>query len=573
MPDRCPGGFVKTAGCDGSLHLDDLAEASAVLDPSGRILACNQVWQSRFSRRNLLRQLAEDPLRTDFRELLSQLLEETLDGCTAEFAWSEGIWLRATGRRLHNSSVTFLVRMEDVSEAHRRNTHLARLQHLVEQLPDPVFFLDAQSGQTVYANPAVLEAMQISSQEEMQPSNYGPIFAREDLEKLVQRLSFCGALKLESAPRTAMGRRFPADLSVLLVKSDEKPLIAGVLRDSSERKRQLAALQTTGSRLQAILASSPVAIVTFTLEGLIALWNPAAERIYGWTAEEVLLKASPFPDTLSGDSIREMIEQGSTLTLQLVRQCKEPDRSVHLSLSICPLLNENGQLTGFLEVAEDITDRVNEDLLRSNRRMLESREAERLSLAREIHDGPMQELIAVGFALSEARHATGASQALPQVQAAVLQVVRHLRAVITRLRPAGLEEFGLAVSVEGMVDRLGRDMLAPPATRLHLEPIVELSASQELCLFRIVQEAYQNCLRHGQASKVSISLRGVNSSAELTVQDDGQGFSAPDRLGDLAAEEHYGLLGMQERAVLANGTFQLESKPGQGTRIRVTIPL
>lgn len=557
-----------------SLHLEDLAEPSALIDLTGRVVSCNQVWFERFSKLNLLRQLAETPSRAEFRQLLTQLLNETLDACTTEFAWSEEVWLRASVRRLRDNPARLLVRLEDVSEARRRNTHLARLQHLLEQLPDPVFLLDPHSGTTVYANPAVLDAMQITSQAEIQSSNYGPLFEPDGLSNLVQKLTYCGALKLESTPRTATGRRFCAELSVMLVKSDGQPLLAGVLRDNSERKRQLAALQSTGSRLQAILEAAPVAIVTFTLEGLIAVWNPAAERIYGWTEEEVMLQPSPFPDYLSSESIQEVLEQGSTLTLQLIRQCKQPDRSVHLSLSICPLLNEDGQLVGLLEVAEDITDRVNEDLLRSNRRMLESREAERLSLAREIHDGPMQELIAVGFSLSEARHQLAAGdQVIPPMQAAVLQILRHLRAVIARLRPAGLEEFGLLVSVEGLVDRLARDVASPPETRLHLEPIEQLSPAQELCLFRIVQEAYHNCLRHGQANSVSISLRGVNSHAELTVQDDGRGFAAPERLRDLAAEEHYGLVGMQERAVLANGTFQLESKPGLGTRIRVTIPL
>ncbi len=554
---------------------EDLSEAAAVIDHSGRILGCNQEWRHFVSQRNFLRQLAKNSARLGFRELLMQLFRRTANHCVGDFAWSETRWVRASARVLRKNESQWLIRLEDISAQMAKQIELQRLQSLLDQLPEPVFFLNPGSGETVYANPALLEMMEVQKAiSDLRPVHFGPMFEPESLPKLTERLAYSGSLSLNLTPRTSLGRRFPARLDVMLLKGGARPLLAGVLHNHSERRRQLAVLQSTSSRLQAILESAPVAIITFTLEGLVSSWNPAAQRIFGWSAQEVVLKGSPFADYLSEDSVREVVEKGLTITLQLKRRCKDGGW-VHLSLSVCPLLNEQGMLTGLLEVAEDITDRVNQDLLASNQAMLESREAERLSLAREIHDGPLQELMVIGFSLAEARQlgVVAGLQGLTPIQQAVVQVAQGLRAVVTRLRPAGLQEFGLVPSLEGAVARLARDYPDAPDTTLNLESIAALTASQELCLFRIVQEGYQNCLRHGRPRSVTISLRQVDSEAELLLQDDGRGFCVPSRLSELADSEHYGLLGMQERTLLSGGSLEVDSQPGKGTRIRVLIPL
>lgn len=554
---------------------EDLSEAAAVIDYSGRILGCNQEWRNFVSRRNFLRQLAKNTGRLGFRELLMQLFRRNLDHCVGDFAWSETRWVRASARVLKRNQAQCLIRLEDISAQMASQVELQRLKSLLEQLPEPVFFLNPGSGETVYANPALLEMMEIqTASPDLRPVHFGPIFDPESLPKLTERLAFAGSMSLNLTPRTSQGRRFPARLDVMLLKGGPRPLLAGVMHNHSERRRQLAALQSTSSRLQAILESAPVAIITFTLEGLVSSWNPAAQRIFGWAAEEVVLKGSPFPDYLSEESVREVIENGSTIALQLKRRCKDGGW-IDLSLSVCPLLNEMGLLTGLLEVAEDVTDRVNQDLLASNQAMLESREAERLSLAREIHDGPLQELMVIGFSLAEARQLGGTAgiHSLTPIQQAVVQVAQGLRAVVSRLRPAGLQEFGLVPSLQGAVARLSREYPDAPETTLDLENIATLTPSQELCLFRIVQEGYQNCLRHARPRSVTISLRQINAEAELLLQDDGLGFCVPSRLSELADSEHYGLLGIQERTLLSGGSLVVDSQPGKGTRIRVLIPL
>lgn len=553
------------------LDLEDLAEAAAVLDREGRILISNAVWNKRFRAANVLEQLAGSLERRDFRSQLQQLFQGLTRECAGDFAWSPGSRVQARCRELLRTPGQFLLRLDE-STASVRHRHL---QSLVDQLSEAVFLLDPSDGSTLYVNAALLRLMEVRERQiAFSPEQYGRVFRPELLPGLCRRLGLTGPLGLELDLKTTRGRGFAAQLQVLLLAGGPQPVLAGVIQDISEKRSQSRQLSAGAARLQAILESSPVAIVTFTLEGMVASWNPAAESIYGWSAEEVLLRVSPFGAELTHQLILDIMADGTTVSLQVARRCKGGE-IVEVSLSVCPLLDEHGLLAGLLEVGENVTGRIRAERLASDARILEGREAERLTLAREIHDGPMQELLVIGFALAEAEHVAGRAENphLAPIQASLLQVSVQLRSVLSRLRPACLDEVGLAASLQNIVDRTSQEFTQPPETRLHIEPVAGLTPSQELCLFRIVQEAYQNVLRHARARRVDISLCSVDSNLELRVTDDGRGFEAPGQLGDLGKQEHYGLLGMEERAALCGGTLRVLSEPEHGTRIQVTIPL
>lgn len=216
-----------------------------------------------------------------------------------------------------------------------------------------------------------------------------------------------------------------------------------------------------------------------------------------------------------------------------------------------------GQALGYLLV---ITDPVRQrsDLLESNQQLLESREAERMSLARELHDGAVQELIAIGFSLAELLRRLKVElpeldeTPIRQLQGSVLAVIRRLRALVTDLRPAGLEEFGLSASVEGLAAKLLRDYPAGE-TEIHfeLQELPELTHPEQLCLFRATQEGLSNCLKHARASNIWITLRqDAEGPVQLTIQDDGVGFEVPADLSEFIRSEHFGLAGMAERVRL-----------------------
>lgn len=202
------------------------------------------------------------------------------------------------------------------------------------------------------------------------------------------------------------------------------------------------------------------------------------------------------------------------------------------------------------------------------RRLAAAREAERAHFARELHDGPVQDLCAVQLAL-------GASDAGEPAREAVNGVVSELRALCDQLRPASLDAFGLVAALSALTDRAGwhtHDL----DVRFRADDTVRqlderLDAERQLALYRIGQEALNNALEHAGATRIEIELAVEGRHLVLTVEDDGTGPPGESALA-LAERGHYGLLGMQERADLLKGSLIVAPGPLGGTRVSLHYP-
>ena len=206
------------------------------------------------------------------------------------------------------------------------------------------------------------------------------------------------------------------------------------------------------------------------------------------------------------------------------------------------------------------------------RRLAAAREAERAHVARELHDGPVQDLCAVQMALGGA---TGGEAA----REAVTQVVGELRSLCDELRPSALDAFGLTAALAALADRAGwsdggrvdvRFRTGPEAPGVADGPA--LSDEKRLALYRIAQEALNNALQHAGAGRVDLALAWDGAALRLTVDDDGGGPPARSAL-DYAARGHYGLLGMSERADLLRADLDLTRSPLGGTRVALAVPV
>ncbi len=336
-------------------------------------------------------------------------------------------------------------------------------------------------------------------------------------------------------------------------------------------------MRKLSSQLQATLGAEPVALATYCLEGLVLFWNSRAEEIYGWSESELFEKPAPFSRN-HFRSVLSCLQDGCGPLNSVVSRNRKDGSQVKVNQSLCPLFDAQRSLIGVLEFSQEVVGSLPTQS-RLNLELIESREAERASLAREMHDGPLQELMSIGFCCSEvereldAAHPDVIKSELQHLRDSVLQVGRSLREVIRRLRPGQVEELGLAVSLEEFIGRSSRDLGETPKIRLDLEDQPYLTSAQGLCLFRIAQEAFHNCLRHAQARNITIKLWRNSTQVALEICDDGQGFVVPSNIRDMSESEHYGLLGMNERSKLLGASFHLESTLGQGTRVRVSINL
>ncbi len=204
-------------------------------------------------------------------------------------------------------------------------------------------------------------------------------------------------------------------------------------------------------------------------------------------------------------------------------------------------------------------------------------EDERRRLARELHDGPVQALIALNQRVQlvqlnlkgTAPEATTRLTELRQMTSALLEDVRR---VIRALRPIYLEDLGLLPALEMLARDLESTTGIPAAFHSQGAP-ARLAPEREIAAYRFAQEALSNIARHSQATQAAVEAVFEPGRFTLRVRDNGQGFTPPERLGDLAADSHFGLLGMQERAELVAGRVAIHSAPGQGTKVELHLPL
>jgi signal transduction histidine kinase len=212
--------------------------------------------------------------------------------------------------------------------------------------------------------------------------------------------------------------------------------------------------------------------------------------------------------------------------------------------------------------------------------LTQGQEDERKRLARELHDETVQSLIALDQRVQMAQKALGRDPPacfaqLDELRAMTTEVVQEVRRFSRNLRPIYLEDLGLIPALEMLTrDATSGSAAAGLATSFRVtgEP-KRLTAEREMALYRIVQEALNNVASHSKASCADVNVTFTESEVAVTIADDGAGFAIPDRPGELAEAGHYGLLGMRERAELADGWLSIESEPGHGTRIEIHLPV
>jgi len=204
-------------------------------------------------------------------------------------------------------------------------------------------------------------------------------------------------------------------------------------------------------------------------------------------------------------------------------------------------------------------------------------EEERKRLARELHDDTIQTLIALGqrveMAQRQSEHDPAqAVERLDELKGMVNTTVAEVRRFTRALRPIYLEDLGLQPALEMLVQDVRAQSGMEATLQISGAPR-RLGEELELAVYRIAQEALSNVVQHSGARRADVRLQHTVDEVILTVSDDGAGFDVPNRPEELARLGHFGLVGMRERAALAGGRLEITATPGQGTRVRVVLPM
>ena len=200
-------------------------------------------------------------------------------------------------------------------------------------------------------------------------------------------------------------------------------------------------------------------------------------------------------------------------------------------------------------------------------KLVRAQEDERRALSRELHDEVGQSFSAVLMEAENLLDMEPAAEVRPHLEALrslAEKGMNEIRNMALLLRPSMLDDFGLLPALNWQA----RETAKRTGMRVQIDSEVqdELPDEHKTTIYRIVQEALNNCARHAQATTVQVSVRGENGQILLNVQDDGSGFD-PQRVRGL------GLLGMEERVRHLGGEFEIDSKPGRGTLLRIALPL
>lgn len=261
-----------------------------------------------------------------------------------------------------------------------------------------------------------------------------------------------------------------------------------------------------------------------------------------------------------------------------LKQVQESLRQTHASLESqvaertaqLRLLNE--QLQAMLLEQE----RTAQELAEVRRRLAQSREAERLRLAHELHDTTLQDLTALTYDLAHLNLSypdAHLGKAVDQIRQKIIHINQTLRRIVGDLRPPILADFGIKAAIEAFIERL---YIQNPHLHINLiapDKLPWLHETKALTLYRIQQQALRNVLQHAKATSVSIHLESNDSTLILAIEDNGEGFTLPPRWIEFARKGHLGIVGMSERANEVGGTLEIDSHPGKGTTVRVRVPV
>ena len=406
----------------------------------------------------------------------------------------------------------------------------------------------------------------------------------DEENKILETLRAGGCIEhFETVRVTKSGKRINVSLTISPIQdsSGRTVGISGIARDITERKRVEEALRASEERLR--LAQWAAHIGTFDVNLLTGVdtRQPETEALYG-------LSPGGFGGTLT--AFEHLIhpndrERITALTREMIRTGQPaegewrvvwPDGTVHWIAGRGQVLkDESGEPSRMVGVNIDVTERklAEQALAEMTRKLIEAQEQERARIGRELHDDINQRLALLVAEMEAAKQSLPHSrehttQLLSQLQQRVTDISSDVQSVSHQLHSSQLEILGL---VSGM-----RSFCREFAARRKVEVDftsgkIPSAVSNEIavCLFRVLQEALHNALKHSNVRQFKVNLDCLEKQLQLTVVDRGTGFDSE----TIAKGTGLGLVSMRERVRLVNGTIMIDSKAMGGTTILVSVPL
>jgi PAS domain S-box-containing protein len=570
--------------------LASVADCHAVLDRQWSFVYVNDaavraIGQSREQiLKQTLWQAFPDALGSELEKTFRRAMDERVP-VTFEFHYqSADTWWHT---RFYPAAEGLAVFATNITEGKKAAQELREVEEKYRDIfenAEEGIFQSTPQGQYLVVNPALARMHGFDSQEELLGCKdiSREIYVDPGLREVFKRL-----LEEQGSVRGFEHQIFRRDGSKIWVsvnaravwnKAGDVVYYEGTAQDITKRKETGAALQESEERYRALFENSKDALYVHDLSGIYISVNRAAERLTGYSRAEIigkniadLIAPQHLPD-VQENLCRKLEAEGET-TYEIETITKD-GRRVPVEIS-SRLIYEHGIAVGIQGTARDITDRkrAQKALRIYSQRLIEAQEAERQSVARELHDEVGQVLTAVKINLHSIQNTCKTRECMPRIEEGlgiVEEALGHVRELSFNLRPALLDDLGLTAALRWYLDRYAQ------RTGMQTELLSDfdderLPRELETACFRIAQEALTNIARHAQATKASIRFERSNGTLLLTVADNGVGFDVNgfDQHGASAL----GLRGMMERAQAIGGAIAMHSRPAKGTEIQARLPI
>ena len=321
----------------------------------------------------------------------------------------------------------------------------------------------------------------------------------------------------------------------------------------------------------------------FGLDTRIRLWNPAAERIFGWSAEEMLgrggLPLAPASKRAEAEDLFARVRAGESMSDHETVRLHKDGTLVAVSVAAAPVRDPSGRVVGNMVAYTDIRERKAQEaevhrlnaelherlveLAASRARIVTAGDVERRRLERNLHDGAQQRLVALSLSL---RLALARLESDPAAARTILAgagdelalALGELRELARGLHPAVLSDRGLRPAVEMLAGR------APVPVEIGEIPEERLPEPVEAAAYYLIAEALTNVAKYARASAVRVRVTATGERVVVEVTDDGVGGA------DAAAGS--GIRGLADRVEALGGTLEVASPPGGGTSLRAEMP-
>ncbi|MBL4624136.1 MAG: PAS domain S-box protein [Flavobacteriales bacterium] len=351
----------------------------------------------------------------------------------------------------------------------------------------------------------------------------------------------------------------------------------GLIKDITILKAATGALKTSEKRFRVLFHGSPDPIFVEDLEGNILDANPAACDLYEMLYTELVGKNIFY--LMQKEAVSqakkeyEKILKGESKTFESVSYSKKYGETIPVEINVSKIkyLNQPALL---LHV-RDITKRkeAEKELIEERRKRLfeitDIQEREKKRIARELHDGIGQMLFGTKMHLESLRRKVKGQEKITQVvteiESELKEIIAEVRALSRRLRPSILDDFGLIPALSQLFEQFQNATDVKLKVQL-VEPSKRFNSRTEVAIYRIVQEALNNAVRHGKSSIIWVYLEEHKNNTELVIRDNGEGFDSGIK------EVGHGLKNMKERTETIGGQFEMSSVKGRGTVIKIVIP-